>query len=449
MPKVSIIMPCLNVAKYIDQCINSVIHQTLKDIEIIIIDAGSSDGTLEIIDTYKKRDPRINVIFSSKKSYGYQINQGILSAEGEYIGIVETDDYIQGDMFEVLYEKAIETKADYVKGTNEAFYQGINGMEWKFPIIPCRELETESEYRAIPRNNPDLFLYDNFIWNGIYRKDFMRTIRLSETNGAAFQDIGALFQIISTAEKGVYIKHLVYHYRQDNFGASSYNKKGFLYAANEYKYLESYLDNLSEEWHRVYYLKMAGLCIDRFYFMARSGEFWNESVLGIQKLHEKISKGVETMMIRECECDSWQNELWERICIFLKNPVELYERIKDIYEKRWDVLRKITDIACQRRIYIFGAGDLGQFLHMYLELQGIRNVIAYCDNNEKVQGEIIQNLPVLSLNDAFGEEPEAYYIIAVKSDRNRMEMRKQLLQIGVRDENIGIYELVIDMYLLK
>ena len=98
MPKISIIMPSLNVAAYIRECIESVINQTITDIEILCIDAGSTDGTLEILEEYAIKDSRIRLIKSDKKSYGYQINTGIDMAMGEYLGIVETDDCIETDM---------------------------------------------------------------------------------------------------------------------------------------------------------------------------------------------------------------------------------------------------------------------------------------------------------------------------------------------------------------
>ena len=96
--KVSIIMPSLNVANYISECMDSVINQTLSDIEILCIDAGSTDGTLDILRDYESKDNRIKVIVSSMKSYGHQVNMGLDMAKGEYIGIVETDDYIESYM---------------------------------------------------------------------------------------------------------------------------------------------------------------------------------------------------------------------------------------------------------------------------------------------------------------------------------------------------------------
>ena len=83
MPKVSIIMPSLNVGSYIRECIESVLAQTLSDIEVLCVDAGSTDGTLEILEKYAKKDSRVRVIHSDRKSYGYQMNLGIQEANSE------------------------------------------------------------------------------------------------------------------------------------------------------------------------------------------------------------------------------------------------------------------------------------------------------------------------------------------------------------------------------
>ena len=86
--KISIIMPSLNVVEYIDECIKSVLNQTLTDIEILCVDAGSEDGTWEKLEQYASNDVRVKLIRSERKSYGYQMNLGIKAAKGEYIGIV-------------------------------------------------------------------------------------------------------------------------------------------------------------------------------------------------------------------------------------------------------------------------------------------------------------------------------------------------------------------------
>lgn len=115
MPKVSIIMPSLNVVPYIEKCMDSVLGQTLQDIEILCVDADSTDGTHEILERYAKQDLRVRLFRDDQHSTGYAKNLGIDIAKGEYIGIVEPDDYIELDMFERLYEAAVADCLDVVK----------------------------------------------------------------------------------------------------------------------------------------------------------------------------------------------------------------------------------------------------------------------------------------------------------------------------------------------
>lgn len=113
--KISIILPSLNVGHYISECMESAINQTLEDIEIICVDAGSTDGTLEILREYERRDSRIKVVVSDKKSMGYQYNLGMNTASGEYIGFLEGDDYIPREMYKELYDVAHANDVDFVK----------------------------------------------------------------------------------------------------------------------------------------------------------------------------------------------------------------------------------------------------------------------------------------------------------------------------------------------
>lgn len=128
--KVSVIVPSLNVADYIEECMDSIIGQTLREIEIICIDAGSTDGTFEILQKYAEKDKRIRLIHSEKKSYGYQINLGIQMAKGEYLGIVETDDYIDTMMYQELYQTALEYDLDFVKAGFDVFVTPSDGERY-------------------------------------------------------------------------------------------------------------------------------------------------------------------------------------------------------------------------------------------------------------------------------------------------------------------------------
>ena len=115
MPKVSIVIPVYNVEKYLRQCLDSVVNQTLQDIEIICVNDGSKDSSLQIMHEYQAKDPRIKIIDKENSGYGASMNRGFDAATGEYLGIVESDDYAEPDMFEKLYAVAKADDLDVVK----------------------------------------------------------------------------------------------------------------------------------------------------------------------------------------------------------------------------------------------------------------------------------------------------------------------------------------------
>ena len=108
MAKVSIIVPIYNVEQYLVECMESIVHQTLKDIEIICVNDGSTDNSLKIIQDYAQKDNRIVIIDKQNEGYGKGMNDGLDKATGEYVGIVEPDDYVDLHMYEDLYKIAHE-----------------------------------------------------------------------------------------------------------------------------------------------------------------------------------------------------------------------------------------------------------------------------------------------------------------------------------------------------
>ena len=110
--KISVIVPVFNAEKYLKMCLNSFVSQTLKNIVIICIDDGSTDNSLAILDKFKSKDDRIKII--KQKNYGVSIarNNGISEAQGEYIGFVDADDWVDKDFFEKLYNAAQKYNAD-------------------------------------------------------------------------------------------------------------------------------------------------------------------------------------------------------------------------------------------------------------------------------------------------------------------------------------------------
>ena len=113
-PKLSVVVPVYNVENYLSKCLDSILKQTLEDIEIICVNDGSTDGSANILQDYKKKDPRIIVLEQENQGLGAARNTGIRTARGEYIGFVDSDDFIEPTMYEKLYEKACKFQLDIV-----------------------------------------------------------------------------------------------------------------------------------------------------------------------------------------------------------------------------------------------------------------------------------------------------------------------------------------------
>lgn len=221
-PKVSVLMPSLNVGPYIRQCMDSVVKQTLPEIEILCIDAGSTDRTLEILSEYADRDPRVTLLHSDMRSYGHQINLGLAAARGEYIGIVETDDYVEPDMFEALYAAA--RKADFPDVVKAGYYN-----IWKEDPEPEPEIEAVLKIDAetgevFPLSaHYDLLLNHPSIWSAIYRRSFLEknAITMLEVPGGGWVDNPFFLRTLCDAGKICWVNRPLYWYRRTNPDASS------------------------------------------------------------------------------------------------------------------------------------------------------------------------------------------------------------------------------------
>lgn len=434
MPKVTVIMPSLNVVKYIRSCLESVLAQTLQDIEILIIDAGSDDGTLEILQDYAVRDERVNILHSDRKSYGYQLNMGIALAQGDYIGIVETDDKIFPDMYETLYHTAIDAEAEYVKGRAIQFLDFKAGAEWN-NIIGTPLIDKSMLGKLIaPCDMPELLLRDIYLWNGIYKKEFVSNILLNETPGAAFQDQGFLFLSITSSKRAVYLDKVVCQYRQDNANSSIFNQKGFHYLVEEYEYIEKFLINLNEEWRNVYYQRMWNQTLGPFRTMAASGIFWEEAEPDMEILRGKFGDAVNRRLLKTAEMDEERRALLE---LFLKGISDICSHCINEFKGKLMAVDHLMKLAENRQIIIFGSGRNGKFLHALIENRRSGLVAAYCDNNSNLWETKIQGVSVLSPNESVRRYENVIY--AITNVQSADIMKQQLENLGVADENIEVY----------
>lgn len=442
MPKVSIIVPSLNMADYIQECMESVLVQTLKDIEIICVDAGSTDGTIEYLQEYKKQDKRIKLMISEKRSYGYQINLGIKAAEGDYIGIVETDDFIVPEMYEELYRTAVQYDADFVKSDFDVFAGLEDGnrvfLRYSSDKYTCARYNQvfSSEDYISSKNTIDIF-----IWNGIYKRSFLEQheIRLQETPGAAFQDCGFRYQVALNVKRGIFLDKSLYRYRRDNGGSSTYNSKCVLFNLSECKNLLRIAQEkgIADRKTWEFLAREIAVIAHRPYVELLE---WNEPAEGTGEALEEfrdILKGfIDHGFLKQ---GSVSPGMWMQIRIFVDNAefYEYYSRLEAeiAVNQIKDFLKKIS---AKPQVIIFGSGFVGQCAYSLIRLNKINNIAAFADNDRGKWKQSYGGCLIESPERLTEEYPAAYYLIANRN--HSKEIYNQLREYGIAAENIGVYD---------
>lgn len=340
--KVSIVVPIYNVEHYVAECVRSCQTQTMKEIEIICVDDGSTDHSLEIVKKMAEKDPRIICITKKNAGYGNSMNIGFDKANGEYIAIAESDDYIEPDMCEYLYDIAKKYDLDVVKSDYYTF-QTYNGKS----IVQYENTCTDSKYYnqiLIPKKDKEVFMFQMNTWTGIYRKDFIRknNIRHNETPGASYQDNGFWFQTLALTNAIMFVNRAFYHYRQDNPN-SSINSKGKVFCINEeYDFIHNFIMNhedvknnfMNEFFKKRFFNYMHNYerIADEFklLYLKRFSEELNESErikeINLAELHDEWIASVAMRIMDDYQLFYYEDQIWR-----MENKVgETYARLEKL-----------------------------------------------------------------------------------------------------------------------
>ena len=228
-PKVSIVVPIYKVERYLKECVDSILNQSLKEIEVILVDDGSPDNCGKIIDEYAKADKRVVAVHQENSGYSKAVNRGIEMAYGEYIGIIESDDFIENDMYESLYYNAKKNKTDITKGMfyifrtvpkagegNNVVYRNPSGID----------LRAAPDGAFSPEDWPKIIAFHASIWSSIYRAEFVKKIKIPETAGASYQDFPFMAEVLCKAKRMSVVKRPFVHWRNDEGQGNSTSANG-------------------------------------------------------------------------------------------------------------------------------------------------------------------------------------------------------------------------------
>ena len=200
MPKVSIIVPVYNVEKYIDKCLKSLVEQTLSDIEIIIVNDGSTDDSKKVIDNYIERYPE-KIVYLEKKNGGLSDarNYGMPYAKGEYIAFLDSDDYVEKDIYEKMYEVAKNENSDMVEC--DFYWEYPNKTKKDIGVIYSGQNEMLENVRVVA-------------WNKLIKREVLEISKIQFPKGYRYEDVEFTYKLIPYLSKVSFVKESLIHYIQ-------------------------------------------------------------------------------------------------------------------------------------------------------------------------------------------------------------------------------------------
>ena len=438
MIKVSVIMPSKNVRAYIKECLLSVQNQTLDEIEILCIDAFSTDGTREIITKCAAQDARIKLIDDEKGSTGYSFQKALKLAKGEYISIVETDDYIRKDMLEILYEKAVFYNLDFIKADFKAILD-IDSNRF-FVEIPTFYNEDKKYYNRIINKDicHNLRIFDGYVWKGIYKRKFLldNNIFMHETKGAAFQDQGFLYQTIQKADKVMYLDEELYYYRRDNENSSVYSSNMIDNMMKEYQLIEQDIVNKKFSiagWEDVFYYEKFARYKNVLKQTAK--RLWKEK---LNTIREQFQDPLINGFISEKSGYVYQDLM--KLYLSVDYYIDALIKELDFCKNR---IRNVVCITNKKNVVIFGEGLIGKDVLCAIKRFGTGTVKCFMDNDERKWGKQVNKILVESPAE-MEQYKDCFFVIA--NEKHVIDIWKQLIKNGISAQNISICNYVLDSY---
>ena len=219
--RISIIVPVHNVVQYLEKCLDSILCQTYENLEIFCIDDGSTDGSEAICDRYAEADARITVFHQEKQGVSVARNVGLYHATGKYIGFVDSDDWIEPNMYEVLLaamqsKKASISICSYYKEDETATFVAENEQ------IICDAVIAPRDMLLYPLKRDDYYGFCGYLWNKLFLADLFHESKLMFNSHVRYgEDIWLYSEMVAKTQcHGVYIEKPLYHYRQRREAAS-------------------------------------------------------------------------------------------------------------------------------------------------------------------------------------------------------------------------------------
>lgn len=420
MPKVSIIIPVYNVEKYLRVCMDSVVNQTLKDIEIVCVDDGSNDNSGFILDEYALFDERITVIHKENGGYGQALNVGIDNACGEYVGIIEPDDYVEVNMMEQLYDTAIAKQVEIVKSDFVTFFGEDKGRIFEY----CKLVSADELYNKVINPSIENGVIRGRLANctGIYKKDFLIShfIKHNVTPGASFQDTGFWFQCMAYATRMVIIPKAFYFYRRDNPNSSVSNKEKVYCICDECDFIYKIIKGNENTFRRM---------LPLYIYCKNDKYMWS---------YNRISEEYKLDFLKRMKCEFLKLEEDGELNLVLLNENERKKlrNIMDNPEQFFAVSIKTSRMIHSlikdfNQIIIYGAGMMGKRIFRAMYPEDRKKVIGFAVTQKDNNPDSFEGIEIKTIDEYCGIK-EAATVLVGTTVRYKSEIVKLLQELKFR-----------------
>ncbi len=389
MTEISIIVPIYNSINHLEQCIDSILDQSFRDIEVILVDDGSYDGSEKVCDEYDNKDERIKVIHQENGGLVSARKVGFMAASGKWIGFVDSDDWIEVDMYEKLYRLANDNEVDIVMcGRFEDSDYGSKKVFHGFEEGIYRRSDLEKKVFSKMIVNEYFFEWGIFpsYWDKLFKKECLKKYILQVDNRITMgEDAACIYPCLYNADSIYILKECLYHYRQTSGSMVKKTPDNIQLEREKYRILYQTVKKQFSE---------------------------NNLVFGLE-------------------------DQWKKYLLFLMTPRAdiLYEGIYDL-----DYLFPFPEVKRGDKIVIYGAGLWGQRLYNSLSKTGFCDVVAIADQNYELLRK--EGLDVIS-PEKIGDYKFDAIVVAASFQRTRMAILEYLNErypfekiLGLNEENV-------------
>lgn len=249
IPKISIIIPVYNTSMYLDKCLNSLLNQTLKEIEIICINDGSTDNSLEILQNFARTDGRIQIIDQKNQGQSAARNAGIKEAKGEYIGFLDSDDWADEKMFKKLYDRAKQTDSDMTMCSIAVYNEKTKQIATNDPYLTLSLFPESLKAKTFTYKDCLDFLFRICVvpWNKIYKNEWLKKHGIKFLEGVNFEDMVFTIEALIHADSITLVDEPLVYYRKASQTSYSVGNCSFDYKKLDFFTIFEKLEQILKE----------------------------------------------------------------------------------------------------------------------------------------------------------------------------------------------------------